>query len=70
MTHSKHLKGNSADRNVVISNVQMGIISDIPVLFGKQNSHPNFHTKVTHDNKQSIPQLLTFVLITQRTVYT
>ena len=50
--HSKQLEGNCADKNVVISNKQMQLICDIPVLHGKWNSQANFiHTShVTSNN--------------------
>ena len=58
-----------ADKNVVISNVQMQMISDIPVLFGKWNSHANFiHISHMATNNPFLTDLH-FVSTNQRTAY-
>ena len=33
--HSKQYEGNCVDKNVIISNIQIQMICDIPVLLGK-----------------------------------
>ena len=57
--HNEQLEGNCKNKNVVISNIQMQMTCDIPVLFRKWNSHANF-IHITLDNKYPLPTLLTF----------
>ena len=38
-------KNNCADQNVVISNIQMQMICDIPVFFGQLNFNGNFNDR-------------------------
>ena len=41
-TLSKQSESNCAEKTVVINNTEMQMICDIPVLFGKWNSHSSF----------------------------
>ena len=72
LTKLQHIVSNNrvtVQKNVVISNIHMQIICDIPVLFEKRNCHSNFiHTShVTRNNP--FLSYLHIMSTNERTVY-